>query len=85
MLSLMIFLPLLGAIVIMMMPKTNERLIKNFSIFATLPSLLISILIWANYDDGGGYYEDDDDAGYDDEQDDEDEDDDDDAHHIDDK
>ncbi|MDX1523265.1 MAG: proton-conducting transporter membrane subunit, partial [Anaerolineae bacterium] len=55
MLSAMTFLPLLAAVIVMMMPKTNERLIKNFAILASIPSLIISIIIWASYDDGGGY------------------------------
>ena len=55
MLSLMTFLPLLGAIIIMMMPRTNERLIKYFAMVASLPSLLISIVIWLSYPDDGGY------------------------------
>ncbi len=55
-LSLMIFIPLLGAIIIMMIPKTQESLIKNLALLFTLPSLVISILIWATYDDSGGYY-----------------------------
>ena len=55
-LTLMTFLPLLGAIIILMMPKTSENLIKNFSILMTLPSLVISILIWANYDSTSAGY-----------------------------
>jgi NADH-quinone oxidoreductase subunit M len=51
----MTFLPLLGAIIIMMMPKSNERLIKTFATLASLPSLIISIIIWLGYDDSGGY------------------------------
>lgn len=55
MLSAMTFLPLLGAIIIMMMPKTNERLIKTFALVMTLPSLIISLVIWLGYDDSGQY------------------------------
>ncbi len=55
MLSAMTFIPLLAAIIVMFMPKSNERLIKTFAILASLPSLIISIVIWVQYDDSGEF------------------------------
>ncbi len=60
MLSLMTFLPLVGAIVIMFLPKKQEALIKLIALLFTLPSLVISIFLWVSYNSagiGGGYYD----------------------------
>ncbi len=55
-LTLMTFLPLLGAIIIMMLPKTQEKLIKNLAIVFSLPSFVISIILWFFYNPQiGGY------------------------------
>ncbi len=54
-LTLMIFLPLLGAVIAMMLPKAQEKLIKNLAIIFSLPSLVISIFLWLSYDDSGEY------------------------------
>lgn len=55
-LTLMTFVPLLGAIIVMMIPKTQERLIKNFSVVVSLVPLLISLFLWVTYDDSGSYH-----------------------------
>ncbi|MEW5960043.1 MAG: proton-conducting transporter membrane subunit, partial [Chloroflexota bacterium] len=52
-LSLMTFIPLLGAIIILLMPKSQEKLIKNFSVVISLIPLAISIFLWAIYIDSG--------------------------------
>ncbi|RME96753.1 MAG: NADH-quinone oxidoreductase subunit M [Chloroflexi bacterium] len=54
-LTLMTFIPLLGAIVLMFIPKEQENLIKNLAIAFTIPSLLISIFLWMAYDDSGQF------------------------------
>lgn len=55
-LTLMTFIPLLGAIIVMLMPKSQEKLIKNFSVVVSLIPLLISIFLWATYDDSGEFH-----------------------------
>ena len=50
-LTLMTFIPLLGAIVLMLLPKSQEGLIKNLAIVFSLPSLVISIFLWSTYID----------------------------------
>ncbi len=62
-LTLITFIPLLGAIIVMLLPSAQERLIKNVAILFSLPSLLISIFLWSTYVDdpsinpnAGGYY-----------------------------
>jgi NADH-quinone oxidoreductase subunit M len=56
MLSLITFLPLLGAIIIIFLPKTWEKFIKYFAVVMSVPSLALSIYLWATYNDSGGYY-----------------------------
>lgn len=56
MLSLMTFLPLLGALIILFVPRDNEKLIKNLAIFWSLPSLIISLYIWFSYNDSGEFH-----------------------------
>lgn len=55
-LTLMTFVPLLGAIIILVLPKTQEPLIKNLSIVVSLIPLAISIFLWVTYDDSGSYH-----------------------------
>ncbi len=55
-LTLMVFIPLLGAIIVMLIPGAQEKLIKNFSIVISLFPLLISLFLWAAYDDSGVYF-----------------------------
>ncbi len=54
-LTFMTFIPLLGAIIILFIPKAQENLIKNVAIAFTLPSLLISLLLWGWYDGSGTF------------------------------
>jgi NADH-quinone oxidoreductase subunit M len=49
----MTFLPLLGAIIVMLIPKSRENLMKWLAIFFSLPSLVISIVLWVTYTDSG--------------------------------
>jgi len=55
-LTLMTFIPLLGAIIVMLMPKTQEKAIKNFSIIISLLPLAISVFLWQTYSDSGSYH-----------------------------
>lgn len=51
-LSLLVFSPLLGIVMVAVMPKTEERTIKQFGFFGTLPPLLISFFLFAQYYSG---------------------------------
>ena len=55
-LTAMTFIPLVGALIILEIPKTQETFIKYFAIFMSLPSLAISIFLWSTYGDTGGYH-----------------------------
>jgi NADH-quinone oxidoreductase subunit M len=48
-LSLLVFFPLLGIIVLAFVPKTQEKTIKLIGFLATLPSLLLSVAIYLHY------------------------------------
>ncbi len=52
-LTLMTFIPLLGALIILAIPKSQEALIKNFAIVMSLPSLIISAFLWGTYGNSG--------------------------------
>ena len=54
-LTLMTFIPLLGVIVIMFIPKSQEKAIKYTALAFTVPSLLIALLLWFGYDNSGQY------------------------------
>ena len=54
-LTLMTFVPLLGAIVLLFIPNAQEKLIKNLAIVISLVPLLISLLMWTGFDDGGSF------------------------------
>ncbi len=54
-LTLMTFIPLLGVIIIMFIPKTQEKAIKYTALLFTLPSLFISLLLWFGYNNSGEY------------------------------
>ena len=54
-LTLLTFIPLLGAIIILFVPKQQESLIKNLALIFSLPSLLISLFLWMSYDDSGQF------------------------------
>lgn len=51
-LSLLVFSPLLGIVMVAVMPKTEEKTIKQFGFFGTLPPLLISFFLFAQYYSG---------------------------------
>jgi NADH-quinone oxidoreductase subunit M len=49
-LSWMIFLPLIGGVVALLMPKDNHRLIRGVAFVATLLPLILAIILLAQYD-----------------------------------
>jgi NADH-quinone oxidoreductase subunit M len=53
-LSVIMFVPLLGSLIVLLMPKDKERLIKQFAIAVTFIPLALSILLWINLQKGGG-------------------------------
>lgn len=53
-LSITLFTPVLGAILIMLLPRDNEKNIKTVAAISTFISMLLSILVWAAYDRGQG-------------------------------
>jgi len=55
-LSLITFVPLLGAIIIMLIPGSQEKLIKNLSIVVSLVPLVLSLILWYLYNDSGEYF-----------------------------
>ncbi|MBI1879449.1 MAG: NADH-quinone oxidoreductase subunit M [Chloroflexi bacterium] len=55
-LSLITFIPLLGAIIIMLIPSAQENLIKNLSIVVSLVPLILSLVLWYFYNDSGDYF-----------------------------
>ncbi len=44
------FLPLLGALILLMIPKTEEVLIKSWAFFVTLTTFLLSLPLFHNFD-----------------------------------
>ncbi|HZK43534.1 MAG TPA: NADH-quinone oxidoreductase subunit M [Syntrophomonadaceae bacterium] len=53
-LSLTLFIPLIGAIIIMLIPRDQEGAIRGTAVFATLVSLILSIVVFINYDQSLG-------------------------------
>lgn len=53
-LTLITLTPLLGALVILAIPRENERTIKLFAILLSLIPLLLSLIVWFNYDSQAG-------------------------------
>jgi NADH-quinone oxidoreductase subunit M len=51
-LSVLIFLPLGGAVLAMFLPRENGRLIKNFALFVTLVEFVLSIPLVTGFDSG---------------------------------
>jgi len=49
-LTLITLTPLLGALVILAIPRENERTIKLFAILLSLIPLVLSLIVWFNYD-----------------------------------
>src|SRR5215213_1897989 len=52
MLSATIFIPLLGAIAIALLPRDNAGLIRRAAALFSAVSLVVSLLVWARYDAG---------------------------------
>src|SRR5207244_13494346 len=55
MLSLIIFLPLVGGIIILFTSKTNETLLKGIALGASLSSFVLSLFMTALFKVGGGF------------------------------
>src|SRR5947208_15265748 len=55
MLSLIIFLPLVGGIIILFTSKTNETLLKGIALGASLASFVLSLFMTALCKIGGGF------------------------------
>src|SRR5881296_1650104 len=55
MLSLIIFLPLVGGIIILFTSKTNETLLKGVALGASLASFVLSLFMTALFKIGGGF------------------------------
>jgi NADH-quinone oxidoreductase subunit M len=53
-LSLITFVPLIGAAVVLLLDKTNERAIKSVAILASLVSLGLTLWVWFAFDPGKG-------------------------------
>lgn len=53
-LSITLFTPVIAAIVIMLIPRKNEQPIRLVAAFATLVSLILSIVVFFGYDQGLG-------------------------------
>ena len=51
-LNIVTFLPLMGAVVLMMIPRTEERLIKSWSFFISVVTFLASIPLFYFFDSG---------------------------------
>ena len=54
-LTLIVFLPLVGALVNMAIPKTNETAVKQWSLFVALVTFGLSLLLVVNFDYGAGH------------------------------
>jgi len=53
-LSVIAFVPLLGSVIVLLMPKDKERLIKQFAIAISFIPLILSILLWIQFDKSAG-------------------------------
>ncbi len=56
-LTIITFLPLLGAVVVLLLPKNNERLIKSWAVAISIVPLLLSIYLWFSYNQTTGGYQ----------------------------
>ena len=52
--SLIVFIPLIGAIIVALIPRDREREIKWFAVIVSLIPLLLSIIMWSLFVVGGG-------------------------------
>lgn len=53
-LSILVFSPLLGILVLSFLPRTQESLIKTVGFLATLPALILSLIAFFQYRAGAG-------------------------------
>lgn len=53
-LSLIIFLPIVGALVTMLLPREREEVIKRWALLVTLVTFVLSVVVAANFDYGAG-------------------------------
>jgi len=53
-LTLITFIPLVGAVIVVLIPGNREREIKWISVLVSLIPLVLSIVMWALYQTGGG-------------------------------
>ncbi|MGC8945303.1 MAG: hypothetical protein ACP5N6_04000, partial [Anaerolineae bacterium] len=56
-LSLILFIPLVGAGLVMLLPKEQDRLIKWVSLLISLIPLVLSVIVWVNFDPGAPGYQ----------------------------
>ena len=56
-LTIITFAPLLGALVVLLLPKDNERGIKNWSVLISLVPLALSVFLWFAYANTSGGYQ----------------------------
>jgi NADH-quinone oxidoreductase subunit M len=54
MLSLITFLPLIGGLVILALPKERQGLVRGVAVLAAAASLLVSVLAWMKFDGATG-------------------------------
>ncbi len=54
MLSLITFVPLIGAVLVLLLPKTSERSIKVVSLLASIFSLLLALCVWSRFNPNAG-------------------------------
>jgi len=55
MLSLIIFMPIIGALAVLVIPKEKSSTIKWTALLFSLPSLVLSIVLWVGYRGGVNY------------------------------
>ena len=53
-LSLITFLPVLGMLIIMFLPKTQSQVIKSLTLLITSIQLILAVMILANYNYAAG-------------------------------
>ena len=56
-LSWIIWLPVIGIVVILFIPREKETLIKMTAAGATGIQLLLAMLLWSNFDSGSGTFQ----------------------------
>ena len=56
-LTFITFAPLLGVLLLLLIPKDDERTIKNLAIGVSFVPLILSILLWFSFDKGMGGFQ----------------------------